>query len=30
MQKGKYTVHADVYDKNDKRITCLDAKNIQF
>lgn len=27
---GKYTVHADVYDKNDKRITCLDAKNIQF
>ncbi|KAL4917243.1 ML domain-containing protein [Aspergillus aurantiobrunneus] len=27
---GKYTVHADVFDKNDRRITCLDAKNIQF
>ncbi|KAL2831955.1 ML domain-containing protein [Aspergillus pseudoustus] len=27
---GKYTVHADVFTKDDKRITCLDAKNIQF
>ncbi|KAL4903659.1 hypothetical protein BDW74DRAFT_155926 [Aspergillus multicolor] len=27
---GRYTVHADVYTKDDKRITCLDAKNIQF
>ncbi|KAL4783658.1 ML domain-containing protein [Aspergillus varians] len=27
---GKYTVHADVFDKDDRRITCLDAKNIQF
>ncbi|CEL01443.1 ML domain-containing protein [Aspergillus pseudodeflectus] len=27
---GRYTVHADVFSKDDKRITCLDAKNIQF
>ncbi|KAL4777874.1 Phosphatidylglycerol/phosphatidylinositol transfer protein [Aspergillus nidulans var. acristatus] len=27
---GRYTVHADVYTKDNKRITCLDAKNIQF
>ncbi|KKK23323.1 hypothetical protein ARAM_007650 [Aspergillus rambellii] len=27
---GKYTVHADVYTKDDERITCLDARNIQF
>ncbi|KAE8377632.1 Phosphatidylglycerol/phosphatidylinositol transfer protein [Aspergillus bertholletiae] len=27
---GKYNVHADVYTKDDKRITCLDAHNIEF
>ncbi|KAL4979958.1 Phosphatidylglycerol/phosphatidylinositol transfer protein [Aspergillus desertorum] len=27
---GHYTVHADVYTKDNKRITCLDAKNIKF
>ncbi|KAL5336201.1 ML domain-containing protein [Aspergillus crustosus] len=27
---GRYTVHADVYTKDDERLTCLDAKNIQF
>ncbi|KAL3470649.1 ML domain-containing protein [Aspergillus californicus] len=27
---GKYTVHADVFTKDDKRITCLDARNVQF
>ncbi|KAL4987237.1 Phosphatidylglycerol/phosphatidylinositol transfer protein [Aspergillus falconensis] len=27
---GRYTVHADVYTKDDERITCLDAKNIRF
>ncbi|KAL2834464.1 ML domain-containing protein [Aspergillus cavernicola] len=27
---GKYTVHADVFTKDDERITCLDARNIQF
>ncbi|KAL6239249.1 hypothetical protein BDW75DRAFT_154627 [Aspergillus navahoensis] len=27
---GRYTVHADVYSNDDERITCLDAKNIQF
>ncbi|KAL4996947.1 Phosphatidylglycerol/phosphatidylinositol transfer protein [Aspergillus recurvatus] len=30
IPRGRYTVHADVYTKDDKRITCLDAKNIQF
>ncbi|RDW90818.1 ML domain-containing protein [Aspergillus mulundensis] len=29
-QQGRYTVHADVYTKDNNRITCLDAKNIQF
>lgn len=27
---GKYSVHADVFTKDDKRITCLDANNIEF
>ncbi|RAL16413.1 ML domain-containing protein [Aspergillus homomorphus CBS 101889] len=27
---GKYTVHADVQSVNDKRITCLEAHNIEF
>ncbi|KAL4964114.1 ML domain-containing protein [Aspergillus stella-maris] len=27
---GRYTVHADVYNKDGKQITCLDGKNIQF
>ncbi|KAB8235325.1 Phosphatidylglycerol/phosphatidylinositol transfer protein [Aspergillus alliaceus] len=27
---GKYTVHADVYTNDDRRITCLDARNIEF
>ncbi|KAI9371493.1 ML domain-containing protein [Aspergillus egyptiacus] len=27
---GKYTVHADVLTKDDERITCLDAHDIQF
>ncbi|KAL4875314.1 ML domain-containing protein [Aspergillus karnatakaensis] len=27
---GRYTVHADVFTKDDERLTCLDAKNIQF
>ncbi|KAL4807056.1 Phosphatidylglycerol/phosphatidylinositol transfer protein [Aspergillus unguis] len=27
---GRYTVHADVFTKDEKRLTCLDAKNIQF
>ncbi|KAE8147442.1 ML domain-containing protein [Aspergillus avenaceus] len=27
---GKYSVHADVYTKDDVRITCLEANNIQF
>ncbi|KAL4931259.1 ML domain-containing protein [Aspergillus undulatus] len=30
IPKGRYTVHADVYNKNGKQITCLDAKNIEF
>ncbi|CBF70649.1 hypothetical protein AN5879.2 [Aspergillus nidulans FGSC A4] len=30
IPRGRYTVHADVYTKDNKRITCLDAKNIQF
>ncbi|KAL4897921.1 ML domain-containing protein [Aspergillus ambiguus] len=27
---GKYSVHADVFSKDDARITCLDAHNIEF
>ncbi|KAF7163153.1 hypothetical protein CNMCM5623_008223 [Aspergillus felis] len=27
---GKYNVHADVYTKDGKKITCLDAHNIEF
>lgn len=27
---GKYTVHADVYTKDDKHVTCLQARNIEF
>ncbi|KAF7595886.1 Phosphatidylglycerol/phosphatidylinositol transfer protein [Aspergillus hancockii] len=27
---GRYTVHADVYTKDDRRITCLEAHNIEF
>ncbi|KAF4247184.1 hypothetical protein CNMCM8980_007729 [Aspergillus fumigatiaffinis] len=27
---GKYSVHADVYTKDDKQITCLNAHNIEF
>ncbi|KAA8650640.1 hypothetical protein EYZ11_002801 [Aspergillus tanneri] len=27
---GKYSVHADVFTKDDERITCLEAKNIEF
>ncbi|RHZ55070.1 ML domain-containing protein [Aspergillus thermomutatus] len=27
---GKYNVHADVYTKDGKKITCLDARNIEF
>ncbi|OJI86241.1 hypothetical protein ASPTUDRAFT_187642 [Aspergillus tubingensis CBS 134.48] len=29
-QQGKYTVHADVYTKDDKHVTCLQARNIEF
>lgn len=28
--QGKYSVLADVYDKNQKQVTCLKANNIQF
>ncbi|KAF9893818.1 Phosphatidylglycerol/phosphatidylinositol transfer protein [Aspergillus nanangensis] len=27
---GKYTVHADVLSKDNKRVTCLDGRNIEF
>ncbi|PLB47954.1 ML domain protein [Aspergillus steynii IBT 23096] len=27
---GKYSVHADVFTKDEERITCLDATNIEF
>ncbi|RJE27064.1 phosphatidylglycerol phosphatidylinositol transfer protein [Aspergillus sclerotialis] len=27
---GKYSVRADVYDKNEKQVTCLEAENIEF
>ncbi|OJJ76427.1 hypothetical protein ASPBRDRAFT_408894 [Aspergillus brasiliensis CBS 101740] len=29
-QQGRYTVHADVYTKDDKHVTCLEAHNIEF
>ena len=28
--QGKYTVHADVYDADEKQVTCLEADNIEF
>ncbi|KAE8351042.1 Phosphatidylglycerol/phosphatidylinositol transfer protein [Aspergillus coremiiformis] len=27
---GRYSVHADVFNKDEKRITCLEAHNIEF
>lgn len=29
-EQGTYSVRADVYDKNQKQVTCLEADNVEF